>query len=367
VIDRIKKDRLLLKIGINPNARDPKPQAWRQRALGVIEERLGLWERSLRGAIPGVFEEDLYRYFRQRYLHVDLKRFREVEVAKGIKNTRNHIVRRVTLEDLGIDKNHPQYPRWNRMEFWEFKRKKGKLYGAIEACERFSLKFPPKSGVNTREYIKHLNAYPRNMRPTKAQAMLYKLILYFDGMTLGQLQRIREKHLSGDEWQKLDLETSLNHLANLKLVGGERLGGGLEDRYYIGRAEYLRGKIEACRAGSLDFAGDVDQAELEEYLNWVREHGDGGIGIPERLLLKLISHYGLVSQGELNTLYTRDLSRNGGRSTWSKLTARTYLTKLIDFELIEVVGKNGRVVKDLNLTKIPDDLRYRIHRGFLLI
>lgn len=365
-VGRIKKDRLLRKAGVDPNSQDRGARAWRQRALEVIEERFGIWETRLRAAIPGVSDKDLYRYFRQRYLHVAMQRFQRMEIEKGIRNTRNYILKEVGLGELRIDETHPQYERWGRMEFWEFKRKKGKLSRAIEACRGLCLSFPPKSSVNTREYTKYLNAHPKERRPTIQEEMLYKLILYFEGMTWRQLEGIKKMHLSGGSWRTVGLDTSLNHLINLKLLGVADPEARPLDRYYVGRKEYLKEKIRDCRNGSLDFASDIDQAELDQYLNWVRDHGENGIGVPERLLLKLISHYGLVSHGELSNLYSKYLSNNGGRTIWSKSTARTYLTKLVDFELVEVIGRNGRVVKGLSLTRVPHEVRYRIHRGFLL-
>lgn len=365
-VDRIKKDRLLAKAGVDPHSQERDARAWRQRTLAVIEQRLSLWETRLRAAIPEIKEHDIYRFFRQRYLHVPPERFEQVEIEKGVRNTRNYLEKRAAMDWLSIERGHPQYERWSRMEFWEFKRKRDKLCRALRACKRLSLKFPPKSGVNTRGYHKYLNGYARLGRPTVQEEMLYKLILYFDGVTYGQLERLGQRHLSSGKWRGVNLDTSLNHLINLKLLGATDWDENSGDRYFVGRREYLKEKVQACRAGSLEFAHDVDQVELDDYLKWVADHGEDGIGIPERLLLKLISHYGLVSHGELSTLYGKYLARNGGKSIWSKSTARTYLTKLVDFELVEVVGRNGRVVKGLSLTQVPGDVRYRIHRGFLL-
>ncbi len=366
VINRIRKDRALAQAGVDPVSQDPKARGWRQRAVGVIEERLRLWKAGLRAAIPDLAYDDFYRYFRQRYLYVPSERFQQVEIEKGIRNTRNLQLKRTALKRLCIDTGHPQYERWNRMQLWELRRKNSKLRRAVEACRQLSLKFPPKSGVNARDCSKYLNGYSKRGRPTKHEEMLYKLILYFEGMTWGQLQFIKDKYLSTEDWRRVDLDISLNHLLNFKLLGMVDLTGRLEDRYYVGRRKYLREKIEACRVGRLEFARDVDQAELDQYLRSAQDHGEDGLGIPERLLLKLISHYGLVSYEELNTVYDTHLRDDGGKSIWSKSTPRTYLTKLIDLELVEVIGDHGRAVVRPNLTRVPGDARYKIHRGFLL-
>ena len=349
-VDRIKKDRLLTKVGIDANSNEPEARAWRQRALGVIDKRLRFWEVRLRGAIPDLVDRDLYRYFRQRYLQVPAKRFEELEIEKGIRNTRNCISKRVGLGELGIGRKHPQYENWKQKEFWEFERKKSKLTRAIEACRRFSLTFPPDGAMNAREFHKHVNAYPKEERPTRGEEMLYKLILYFEGMTWGQLNQIRRKYLTSKDWRRTGLETSLNRLVDLKLLGVVNPHGALEERYYVGRKDYLGKKIEACRVGNLEFARDVDETEVDHYLRWVRDHGEDSIGRQERLLLKLISHYGLVSHRELNNLCDRYLSKNGGKSIWSKSSVRSYLNRMIDLELVEVIGKNGRVMKSLTET-----------------
>jgi hypothetical protein len=165
----------------------------------------------------GISDQDIFRFFKIRYLHVSDERFRKVEIKKGIRNTRAYLDKKSRLEGLFIRNSHPQYKALIDLPVWKFDRNYRSLLKAVKACKELRLNFPPTKRSSTQRELRHFLKRSGN-RITKEQEMLYKLVTYFQGMTLEQIKSIYQTYLSSDGWQVIDVEESMNKLVQVGLL-----------------------------------------------------------------------------------------------------------------------------------------------------
>lgn len=188
-----------------------------------IASRFGAWQRAVREAVPDLPREEVFRFFRLRYLYLTEERFASQAIPLGVKNTVEYNERITVLGRLGIDAAHPEYNRWLSMAPWQFQRVAKKLEQALERFWMNRLGFPPTSeSINQRDYERYLKVCANGERPGLHEEMVYKLLLYFDGMTREQLIALLSRAPEGTVWRTYDLDGALAHLVELGLI--EELG-----------------------------------------------------------------------------------------------------------------------------------------------
>ena len=229
VLEQIKKQRILRRI--YGQLEDQAILNGRQREYGLnrLEERTGLWEEMMKAQCPDISDQDMFRFFKIRYLSVSHQRFKELEIKRGIKNTLAYLDKKSRLERLFIGKSHPHYRELVNLAVWEFDRKYRSLWKAVKACKELTLNFPPIKDSTTQRELRRLLKQSRK-EITKQEEMLYKLITYFQGMTLRQIENIYKTYLLNNKWQLINIQESMDRLVKIRLL--ERIGLD-DDWYYI--------------------------------------------------------------------------------------------------------------------------------------
>jgi len=213
-ITNIKKERLLKTYCINGKF-NSENNRWREFKYERLESRFSEWQNEIKKAVPEINDDEIFRFFRKRYIQVAEKRFRDKEIPVGIKNTREYIKKKTKLENLYITKSHPQFEYYTKMAPWEFNRKYKTLYRTLELLKRENLNFPlTKNSTNKREYQNHLKRYSLQERPDYHEEMLYKLILHFNGMTKLQIENIYHDF----SLKPVDITKALDKLVFLELI-----------------------------------------------------------------------------------------------------------------------------------------------------
>jgi|GEM_PF-2036377 len=184
-----------------------------------IVSRFAAWEKALRAALPDLSEDDVFRHFRLRYLYLPEDRFHNEAVPLGIKNAQDLHGRLTALKGLGIDPQHPEYERWLSLAHWQFWRKARMLRGAADRFGDLTLGFPPTSeSLNQRDYHRYLSVCANGDEPNRYEEAIYKLLLYFGGVTEHQLGQILSLTPKAGPWRSFDVEPALARLVELGLV-----------------------------------------------------------------------------------------------------------------------------------------------------
>ena len=217
MINRIQKEKLLKKLS-SCMSRDPL--RWRQYKLDKIQKRLDTWEKSIRKTIPGISEDEIFSFFRIRYLGVDDRHFETVEIPKGVRNMKNFIRKKKLLKRLSISPAHPQFDEWMLLAFWEFKRRITPLFGALNRFMSQTLDFPSTSKSFTKkEFSKFARDCGVNGRLAVLQdEMLFKLILYFKGLSLKQIMQFSGNLKDEEKWLDFDYRSSIRNLLGMGLI-----------------------------------------------------------------------------------------------------------------------------------------------------
>ena len=228
-----------------------------------IASRFSEWEEAVRDAVPDLPEDEVFRFFRLRYLYLPEERFRTQAIPLGIKNTRHHHERIRVLAELGIEPGHPDYEAWLPLAEWQFHRKSRKLSQAVERFQDLSLGFPPTTdSINQRDYRRYLRICAGGDHPDSLEETLYKLVLYFGGITRPQLAGFVERAPAGSPWADVDLDEALSRLVELGLL--EEQGHETEPWFIPSRSiqteliletwlEKLRGEIRIGTLEALDY------------------------------------------------------------------------------------------------------------------
>jgi hypothetical protein len=217
MIHRIQKEKLLKRIS---SFMSKDPLRWKQYKLDKIQKRLDTWERYVRKEVPEISEEEIFNFFRIRYLGVDDRRFETVEIPKGVRNIKNYARKKNLLEQLFITSTHPHYDTWMSLAFWEFKRRITPLFGALDRFKAQTLDFPSTSKSFTKkDFARFAGEYEGDENPTALQdEMLFKLLLYFKGLTLKQMEHFTAGLDEQEKWQGFDCATSVRRLARVSLI-----------------------------------------------------------------------------------------------------------------------------------------------------
>jgi len=229
-IDKVKRDLLLTHLGM---AGRKEMLGWKVCGYSRLIERTVLWDRKLKSAIPDLPDEEVFRYFRKRYLQVSDRRFRQREIPKGIYMTRERRHKLDTLQRLHIEEGHPQYKWWMGLAPWEFRRKIRPLQRALKNARTFSIHFPAgKEGNTMRRYKRYLRLRVGGQIPSPVEETIYKLILAFGGMTDRQLAGFFEKELAAVD-RDMVIEKIIARLIDFGLIEEQTREG---DRYFINAA-----------------------------------------------------------------------------------------------------------------------------------
>jgi len=192
-----------------------------------IASRFSKWEDAIREAVPGLCDEEIFRFFRLRYLYLPEDRFIRQAIPLGVKNTTEYQNRIRTLELLGIGSSHPGYEDWMGLAEWKFRRRAKKLKQAVERFRDMKLGFPPTAdSINQRDYQRYLKICANGDAPDSMEEMVYKLILYFSGLTRVQLAAFLSEIPEGNPWRTYDLDGALGRLVELGLVEEQAIETG---------------------------------------------------------------------------------------------------------------------------------------------
>ena len=221
MIDRIEKEKLLARVSKSLH-RDS--QRWKQYKLAKIQQRLDIWEKGIRDAVPGIKDEDIFAFFRIRYLGVDDHRFVKVELSKGIKNMKKFVKKKGLLNQLFITPGHPQYEEWMPLAFWEFERRIMPLFSALKRFRSQTLDFPSTSKSFTKnEFSRYIQEHS-DSTPAIFDEMFFKLVLYFKGISERQLNHFLEDIHENRQWEGVQLRESIDRLTHIGLLEEKDIG-----------------------------------------------------------------------------------------------------------------------------------------------
>ncbi|MCK4546602.1 MAG: hypothetical protein KAW17_04085 [Candidatus Eisenbacteria sp.] len=184
-----------------------------------IAFRFSAWEKAILQAAPGLQEEEMFRFFRLRYLYLPEERFLKQAIPLGVKNTVGYHKRIALLGCLGITPDHPEYEQWLPMPEWQFQRKARKLQQALERFWNLDLGFPPTSNsLNQKDYRRYLQICARGDHPEVLEEMIYKLVLYFGILTHEQLAGFLSGAPEDSPWRSYNFGSAVGTLVELGLV-----------------------------------------------------------------------------------------------------------------------------------------------------
>jgi hypothetical protein len=257
-IEQIKKKRILARISQTLG----NEEVFRSLQKGdygfqKLVERTRLWEEAMRACVPETSSDEVFKFFKIRYLGISDEQFRESALQRGIQNTLTYLQKKSLLRRLFIDPSHPQYGELIDLALWRLQRRYNRLMRAAKACNQLTVNFPPYT-VTQRELKRFLRHCEKAISLKKEDEILLKLVTQFQGMTLKQLKQIHRSCLLDNRWQPIAIEKSMDTLVNLGL---------LERRDFQGYCYYVPTKKEMW----------IEKV-LEEWITGLRQYISIGTG-----------------------------------------------------------------------------------------
>ncbi len=229
-VEQIKKKRILARIS-QTQGKEEVFRSLQKGDYGVqrLVERTRLWEDAMRAFMPEISSDEVFKFFKIRYLGISNEQFRESALQRGIQNTLTYLQKKSLLRKLFINSSHPQYDQLIDLAFWRLQRRYNRLMRAVKACNQLTVSFPSCT-VTQRELKRFLRHCGKTISLKKEEEMLLKLVTQFQGMTLKQLKNIHRSYLLDNRWQPVAIEKSMDTLVDLRLLEREDFQGHC---YYI--------------------------------------------------------------------------------------------------------------------------------------